>query len=279
MSALRDKYAATLDNRDVPEIVFLDRSDRLAAEREILEHLLGAAPQFKQKDWLGRLVNEANEQFWGAWFEIMLWEWLQTVGSAVPEPEIEGNWPDYALTVGGQEIAVEARACLLSPNEREAERRLLAGESRGLTWFRVDGSGLKPPLREKAAQHQALRKAHHPYVLAIMLESTVLTAEEVVTAWFGDEVAIIVGEQVEAVTTDRKGLHYWGSDIHHTSVSGTLVFKPSWRRDLKRRVLEAWYIENPFASVTVDPSLFPVQSRYVAVEKSPRGIHMGWRRK
>jgi hypothetical protein len=273
MLDLRRKYAA-LDNRHVPEVVFLDRSDRLAAEREILEYLLSVAPIAKQKDWLGRLVNEDNGQFWGAWFEIMLWEWLQAIGPVTPEPEIVGDKPDFVLTVGDQQIAIEARAYLFTSG---SERALSRGKRPGLIWIQPIATGIKAALREKAVQHKSLRKANHAYVLAIMLESNLMTPEEVATAWFGTGPVVIEGRRVKAITTNQTGLHYLGAEVRHTSVSGTLVFQVLWDKHQKRRKLEAYYIQNPYAKVKVNPTIFPVQAKYVAVQEDTAGNTMGWR--
>ncbi len=72
MITLREKYHNT-PNYGVPEIVNLDRIDEYTGERSLLESLLLDANESRRKDWLGRLINIEDAQFWGAWFEIMLY--------------------------------------------------------------------------------------------------------------------------------------------------------------------------------------------------------------
>jgi|SRR5687767_1876091 len=61
-------------------------------------------------------------------------------------------------------------------------------------------------------------------------------------------------------------------EILHKSISGTLVFKAKNDDNLNRRVLDARYIQNPFAKIWVDPFLFPVKSSYTVFK-----FAMGWR--
>lgn len=96
MLVLRNKYAHAPDYR-VPKIVFLDRSDELAQERAYLEHIVASVRVAKQSDWIGRLLSEDHAQFMGAWFEMMLWRWLQERGDVEVEPQIDGAYPDFAF--------------------------------------------------------------------------------------------------------------------------------------------------------------------------------------
>ena len=146
----------------------------------------------------------------------------------------------------------------------------------------INSEPLKAPLREKASQHKAIRKASLPYIIAIFLESPYLEAEEVVKAWFGQEVWVInaLNDENKVVDSyiDRSGIHFFGSEIRHTTVSGTLVFKAEFIESDKRHYLKSWYIQNPFARTPIDSSMLPVQGRYIELERSERGFRMGWQR-
>ncbi len=111
------KYADTPDFL-VPEILLIDRLPEFVDEVTYLETLFQTAPAAKQSDWLGSLLSERPGQHIGAWFEIMLFGWLRTVGVIEVEPTLLGNQPDFLARVGGDEIAIEARAVLISEQER-----------------------------------------------------------------------------------------------------------------------------------------------------------------
>ncbi len=144
--------------------------------------------------------------------------------------------------------------------------------------FYVDSRKLQRPLREKAHQHKAIRKSEYPYLIAIYLEDKVYSAEEIVEALFGQET--FIGDTRTAAVIDQRldmsGIHYWGQEIRHRSVSGTLVFQDKFDKRQKRRFLESWYIQNPYATKPIDPSLFPVQARFVVKNRTREHFQMGW---
>lgn len=143
----------------------------------------------------------------------------------------------------------------------------------------IDPTALRVTLSNKAKQHQAIRKRGYPYVLAIMPESWKQSAEEIVTAWFGNEQLVIDFNTNEVIEQriDLTGIHYFGREVVHKSVSGTLVFKREYGKKLKMHQLETWYVQNPYANVSLDLDLFPVQGKYVMMDKTDRNFKMGWR--
>lgn len=112
----------------------------------------------------------------------------------------------------------------------------------------VNPEPLKEPLSSKAKQHRRIRRAGYPYVIAVYIESSFLSAEEVAEAWFGRPPVIIDQKTLRVLDErlGRSGLHYFGSEILHRSVSGTLVFKSFWSEQFQGRQLNAWYIQNPY---------------------------------
>ena len=137
---------------------------------------------------------------------------------------------------------------------------------------------VKPALREKASQHKRLRRSGHPYLLALFLESWLLSAEEVAAAWFGNMQVLVDLESGQAVgeRLDRSGIHFYHSEVRHRSVSGTLVFRKRWLGSPYPIELRAWYIENPFALVAVDASRLPVEGRFVVVGRDDDELSMTW---
>jgi hypothetical protein len=345
MIRLREKYSTT-PNYEVPEIVFLDRYEGYSSERELLEELLGSVNQQKQKDWLGRLVNEDPSQHIGVWFEIMLFGWLRDHFAVQVEPEILGNYPDFALEINDLHLAIEARALLISPEERErrskfnrilttlgsiekpfsiilkvrkldgridvnrfsdevshwldtsADQEFKYKDDSGniinlssrqapnmrrlgvlsVEWLRVAGDVLRAPLKRKAEQHKALRGAGYPYVIAVFLEPSHLSADEVSEAWIGKTNIVydVDTDQVVEEKFDETGVRFFGKEIVHQSVTGILVFKVGHDEARKTRFLQSWYMQNPHARVTVSPEIFPVESRFVVVGQDDEMFEMKW---
>ena len=321
-----------------------------ADERLLLEQLLEEWPEHAQTDILNKLLSDQPAQQMGAWFQLMLFDWLRKadLGKVVAEPLIEGDNPDFVISNSEQQIYVEARArgealetAILNESQYAINQALssiqlpyvilveierMQGQvdeahlrNATLQWLQtgageefqykdesgnlivmeatlrsktqsvaalisspaiaITGGSLRKPLREKAKQHKRLRNARNQYVIALFLTDTWLSAEEVQEAWFGPTVGVIDSSSGMIIEerTDGTGLHYWGNDIRHKSVSGTLVFKAELDYFAKRRYLRAWYIENPYATSPVDPWLFPAESRFLIVGRSQTSFQMGWR--
>jgi hypothetical protein len=345
MAVLHKKYRK-LPNYEVPEIVFLDRYDGYAGERILLEELIASVSKQKQKDWLGRLVNEIPSQHIGVWFEIMLFGWLKEHFTVQVEPEILGNYPDFILEIQNKQLAIESRAFLIPPDERERiskfnrimsslgsiekpfsvnlkirnlGNRIIIKDFIGqvVKWLDAnstqdieyrDGLGnilklsatsrptlkkvgaysseglhvnpdvLKSALTEKARQHKALRNSGYPYIIAIFLEPSHLSAEEVVGAWIGRTVVVydIERDQVVEEKFDESGIRFFGKEVVHKSVTGVLVFKAGYDESRRTRYLQSWYVQNPHANIAIDPNIFPVESRFVVVGQDDKMFEMRW---
>ena len=142
----------------------------------------------------------------------------------------------------------------------------------------VCGDPLKSHLYKKAIQHEALVDYSVPYVIAIYLESSTLSPEEVQEAWLGRETATVDKQtgEVLGLTVERTGLHFGRHEMRFRNVSGTLVFQSYFDSDLRRRLLVAHYIENPFALLPISPHFFPSQKRYMIVGKDDKSFRMRW---
>jgi hypothetical protein len=116
MNALRIKFGGELNHR-VPDIVFLDRYDGYKKERAAIEKLVSSVSISKQNDWLGRLISPDHQQHVGAWFEIMLFEWLKQNFEVKVEPDINGKHPDFLIEANANPVLIESIAFLYSPDE------------------------------------------------------------------------------------------------------------------------------------------------------------------
>lgn len=144
--------------------------------------------------------------------------------------------------------------------------------------FWLDSDQFKRPLQEKAKQHRAVRKSPHPYLIALYLEDRIYTAKEIVAAWFGRDTVIVdtlTGDVVDH-RLDMSGIHYFGHEIRHRSVSGTLVFRDVFDEPSKQRRLQGWFIQNPYAHKPIDPWVFPVEASFVVKSRNERRYQMAW---
>jgi hypothetical protein len=144
----------------------------------------------------------------------------------------------------------------------------------------MDGTRVCGALSSKLGQHPAVRAAHHPYVLALFLESVRVDEDAAVEAWFGRPQVIFdqATGRILDLRWDRLGLSFAGEDVLHQDISGTLVFeaRPNW--DVLRRELKAYYIQNPYATTPVEGCLFPVEDRLTILHQGADGFRMGWAR-
>jgi hypothetical protein len=165
----------------------------------------------------------------------------------------------------------------LEANKNDALERVHCFGPIFTSW--LDPEILKDPLHKKAGQHRAIRKAKYPYVIAILLDSPSLFVTQVVDAWFGREKWILDPDCTKIIGScvDRSGLYFRGSEICHKSVSGTLVFERMWNKNQGRSFLQAHYIQNPFADVSLNTDIFPTKSKFVVVNQDKSDISMGWK--
>src|SRR5215211_7172272 len=118
MQRLRDNFKNVPDF-DAPEIVLLDRSQHLPGERVYLEEIIRSVPEYTQKKWVNNLLSNDIENHMGAWFEMMLFGWMQDNDGFTVQPEIEDGSPDITLDVGDERIFIEAKTILTDEADRE----------------------------------------------------------------------------------------------------------------------------------------------------------------
>jgi hypothetical protein len=203
---------------------------------------------------------------------------IKTMGNRISTVEFVekvSRWLDIAADQNFVYLDDLGNVIHLSANPMPTLKKVGAFSSEGL-WVNPDV--LKTPLSEKASQHKALRNANIPYVIAIFLEPTHLSAEEVAEAWIG-KLTVVYNPETDQVVEekyDRSGIHFFGNEVRHKSVTGTLVFRSGDDQEKKSRYLKCWYVQNPYANVSIDPNLFPAQSRFVIVDQKENRYKMGW---
>lgn len=274
MNRLREEYKDK-EPSVLPRIVFLDRSDKLSGERQYLEDLIALVPKEKQKEWLGRILKDDYIHHLGAWFEIMLFGWLNEIAKVDVEPEICGKKPDFSLHISDNKIIIEAKVFQDKINFKTIKKLELL---KPIAFF-VNVKPLRTALKSKADKHKAIREEGYPYVIAIMTESIAISDEEVIEAWFG-KTKWILDRNCNCIIDeciDRSGLHFFGTEVVHKSISGTLFFNCRYDETLKRRVLIGSYIQNPYSNIQVDPLVFPVRRKFIVLEKDSTGYKMDWR--
>lgn len=143
-------------------------------------------------------------------------------------------------------------------------------------FFVVDCKELVSSIMGKVQKYNHPDVTDHPYIIAYFIEEEHFGGEEVVEVWFGKTQYSINIEtnQIDGVKSDFNGIAYKFTKIS-PKVSGILVFKnnPCCMNPVP---LKGWYIENPYAKHPVDPSLFPVRSRFIVQERNSQYLSMGW---
>lgn len=256
-------YAVELgDQRVIVEARAILNTDVERDEMRFEEGIFWALKQI-EKPFLVEVANSRSSSKLPDWvdFQQQAFHWLETK----PDEVFEYN--------DGSNIIVLKTSQTRPQNSKTVSAFISPGMGR-----RITSEPIKRPLREKAHQHSALRKAGYAYVIALYLESWFLSAEEVAKAWLGEEVWTVSFAKKEVIETssDLSGIQFAGSEIRHTTVSGTLVFKSEWVEADKCSYLQPWYVENPFARVPLDSTLFPVVARYIVIDKSDKGLRMAW---
>jgi hypothetical protein len=137
---------------------------------------------------------------------------------------------------------------------------------------------VKPPIKEKAKTHTAIRRAGYPFVIALFIEDFLFSVDEVINAWFGNEQIVIDIEQEQIIERkrDRTGLLLYRNEISHRTVSGIMVFKTVTSPDFRGRLLQGWFVENPYAYVKIDSQKFPVKSTYGVIDCTQTHYRLGW---
>jgi hypothetical protein len=110
------------------------------------------------------------------------------------------------------------------------------------------------------------------------LEPNELSAEEIIEAWIGKTIVVIDGDENQVIEEklDQNGLHLYRNVIRHKSVTGTLVFQDEYDKTRKSRYLQCWYMQNPYSNVSINPTIFPTESRFVVVKKDNKTFEMKW---
>lgn len=150
MKELRASYVNEPDYA-VPEIVEMDRSLRLSSERGVLEHSIELVPDEQKQRLLGILFSEERPQYLGAWFELMLGDWLRAshVGHVEVEPSVSTAQPDFQITDSdGNLIVIEALSIARKPWEELQHRRT-------------------------QELHSALRSIENSYVVKVSIQASV----------------------------------------------------------------------------------------------------------
>jgi hypothetical protein len=251
-----DKYANQI-NSMVPSAVFLARADKCSNERDYLEELIIQTPPTKQKDWLDRISSEDEVNHLSSWFEMMLYGWLRDLGEVEIEPEINGKRPDFCATILGNRIIFEAR---VRTETIHTSRKITVIGNEGtfpVAFVRfLDSEELKSLLKEKLNQHKSIYKLGYAYIICILC-SVWTTSEQFKEALFGRECWIPNQDNTEIIDNrlDKSGLFCENEDLAKRATA-LLIFDIQWDNIKNRRVLRANYINNPFAEVKIDPSIF-----------------------
>jgi hypothetical protein len=134
-------------------------------------------------------------------------------------------------------------------------------------FFNIDSGRYYDDLIYKAEQHRAIHDAGYPYIIAILIESSLHSAENVVESWLGKRKIIYDKNSTKFLMEffDLLGASYENGEIIHDYVSGILVFKTITQPGYEGRKLKGWYIENVNCEkqFKINSSIFPVEDKFI----------------
>lgn len=142
----------------------------------------------------------------------------------------------------------------------------------------INPNVLKPAMRQKANQHTAIRHAGYPYVIALFLENSLFSVEEVFQAWIGNTVYTLDTQSGDLLDThiDCSGLSFHKMKVQDRSVSGFLVCHVREKVGENRRMISGVYVQNPYATSVIDWKCFPVEAAYVVEDRRGLDFAMNW---
>jgi hypothetical protein len=235
-----------------------------------------AIDEARREGFLKALLGRDEQTSLGYWFELVLLDWLSTVGSVTFGPAHNGSLPDFALNVGESRVLVEAKAFAYSDRVHKA-----SSEHPESAAQEIHLEPLKDKLRKSIRQHHSLRGSRLPVIWAIYLQNPFLTASEVVDVWFGRPSVRVNLRTLEASppTVDRFGIRSISGGESYKHVACILVFKRTQHIPDSAPLLDAWQIQNPYAATPMPRLMFPVVAEFSVDACDDRYFHMSWKQR
>lgn len=203
-------------------------------ELRYLESVLQRVPSEDANKLRNRLAVHDEGNRWGAWGELIIYEWLESTGKRPHfEPEPGGRRPDFLIEPKGESIFIEVFVTRRSPDDEGIDTTPIrpglpvsvwwSGETR--TYHAASGR-----LIEKLDKYKGLDSS---YVVCDVLVTPIISPgniRELFQSWFLPEA--------------------------HEHVSALLVVTPRWEPSVGRYRFECMFFPNPDALHSLDSTAF-----------------------
>lgn len=263
---------AVHEPEQMPPVVDLYINPLRPKEREHIDAIFARLPKSSyKKEITDRLLSQNLGDYLGAWYELMVYDWLDGLGK---EPALQPSMPngksrpEFVIESNGLQIFIEVTVVQQAQRDRDV----------GGVWWPAATSTFEKigdKLREKSGQHQIPQGS--AYVICLGLESRLIRSGEVKTYFIGGECVGKSGElypnldgEIFEIHTDMPPL------VKYPHVSGLLVARPNTATIEDGYRLIFRYIQNPYALASIPETEFGPLRRYVVVSETETHRTMKW---
>ena len=259
-------------SRQVPRAVDLCSNPLRRKEREHIEAIFGRLPDSSYKrEVQNRLLSQDLGNHLGAWYELMVYDWLDGLGKATTlQPSIADakSTPEFLVESDGLQVFIEVTVL------QEAHGDTDVGDvwwTEATDTFRKIGD----KLREKSGQHAI--PPGSAYVICLGIESRLIELGDVKTYFIGGESVGKSGDLYPNLNGEIFEIHdNMPLLVKHRDVSALLVARRNRASIEDGYKLVFGLIQNPFALTPIPETEFGQLRRYVVVSETQTHHTMKW---
>lgn len=273
---LLDSYSSD-ELEQLPPVIDLYKNPLRQKEREHLETVFARLPEgsYKREIQNRFLLPEPISAHLGAWYELMVYDWLDGLGkNPILQPSIPNSKskPDFLVESDGLQIFIEVTVVQESRKDRDVGRR------RG--WWPAATATfetMRESLIKKMGQHPGI-PPQSAYVMCLCLENRLIWPDEVRTCFLGSESVVLKSRELRP---EYDGEIFEKHDdmllVKHRNVSALLVARRSGASIDEGYELVFELIQNPYAFTPIPETEFGPLRRYIAIsETETRKFVMKW---
>lgn len=271
---LLDTYSS-VNVEQLPTSVDLYKNPFRQNEREHLEGIFARISDASYKrDVQRRLLSPDLSSYFGAWYELMVYNWLELMGKhPVPQPSIPNakSKPDFLIRSDGLQIFIEVTVVHEAQKDQDVRKQTSWLPAATATFETMRGR-----LIDKMGQHSIPQDS--AYIICLCLESRLINLSEVKTCFFGGESVVLKTGDLRAnfdgeIFENQPGYPLL---VKHRDVSALLVAKRN------EQSIENGYkpifglIQNPYALNPIAQDEFEDIQRYVIISETESHFEMKW---
>ncbi len=262
-----------------PQVVNLLADPSRWKERAHIESIFKELPQGKYKKGILRhLRSERPEDFYGAWYELMVYDWLKEQGKEpVLQPDLpSGSKPDFLIKSDDLNIYID----VTHVRESSGDKNISPGKEAWWPAATATFLTLQTSIEKKASQHKrGLNElTNAAYVICIGLETILIGADTVKTCFLGSEGYHIKTGRISFMKDSLLFENQVDGTflVRHKHVSALLVAQHNRASVEEGYKLRFSLIENPYANTEIAGEEFGPIHRFVVISKTETNYNMQW---